>query len=127
MELFSGLCKPIVGIDCSSTVRSPAPEGQCGVDSSNMENSGMVPNIVVSASGVSIPSTSAQGVVCQVHPVPPPFQGDTVQLAAWPISGKDAERKSFLNRLQASSWHRGDLSQTQTTTHSFTSGSAGVT
>ena len=65
-------------------------------------------------------------VVWQVHPVPPPFEGDTIQLAAWPISGKAAERKNFLSKLQASSRHHGDPSRTQTTTHSFTSGRAGV-
>ena len=75
MESFSGICKPTVGIDCLSTVRSLAPEGKCGVDSSIMENSGMVPNIVVSAGGVSILSTSAQGGSVSGTPSSFPFSG----------------------------------------------------
>ena len=36
------------------------PEGQCGFDSSSMENAGMLSNVVVISGGVSIPSTSKQ-------------------------------------------------------------------
>ena len=63
------------GVNCPSTVGGLAPEGQYGLD---IEDSGMVSNVVVTSGGVFIPSTSTQDVVCQVHPVPPPFQGDTV-------------------------------------------------
>ena len=40
----------------------------------------------------------------------PPFQGDTIQLTTWPVSGEAAERKNFLSKLQVSSWHHGDPS-----------------
>jgi len=56
----------------------------------------------------------------------PPFQPQEVQLAVWPTSGDTVKQKSFQNRLQSSSWHPGGTSPTNLTTHSFTSGSAGV-
>ena len=110
------------GVNRSSTIRSSVPEGQCGFDSSSIENTVMVSNVVGYPYRLPVHSELAW----QVHPVPLPFQGDTIQLAAWPISGKATERKNFLSKLQVSSWHHGDPSQTQTTTHSFTSGIAGV-
>ena len=64
--------------------------------------------------------------ILQLHTVPLPVRGHQVQLAAWPISGDHVKKDSFLRKLQASSWHHGDLSPRATTTHSFSSGSAGV-
>ena len=126
MESVLGIYKSTMGVNCSSTIRSSVLEGQCGFDSSSMENTVMVSNVVVTSGGVSLPSTSTQGGGVASAPSFPHFQGDVIQLAAWQISGKAAERKNFLSKLQASSWHHGDPSQTQTTTHSFTSGSAGI-
>ena len=56
----------------------------------------------------------------------PPFQPQEVQLAVWPTSGISVKQKSFQNKLQNSSWHHGEISPQKLTTHSFTSGSAGV-
>ena len=57
---------------------------------------------------------------------PPPFQPQEVQLAVWPTSGDTAKQKSFRKKLQHCSWLHGETSPTNLTTHSFTSGSAGV-
>ena len=126
IESVSGICKSTMGVNCSNTIRSSVPEGRCGFDSSSMENTGMVSNVVVISGWYPYRLPVHREVVWQVHPVPSLFQGDTIQLAAWPILGKAAKRENFLSKLQASSWHHGDPSRTQTTTHSFTSGSAGV-
>ena len=65
-------------------------------------------------------------VIVQMHPTPLPVQGEQVQLAAWPISGVHVKQKAFQNKLQNSSWLPGENPHTKITTHSFTSGSAGV-
>jgi len=57
---------------------------------------------------------------------PPPFQPQEVQLAVWPTSGDTAKQKDCLKRLEHCSWPHGETNQTGLTTHSFTSGSAGV-
>ena len=64
--------------------------------------------------------------IIQIHTRPLPIRGQEVQLAVWPISGDHAKTDSFLKVLQASSWHHGGQNLTVATTHSFTSGSAGV-
>ena len=64
----------------------------------------------VTSGGESIPSTSTQGGGVASAPSSSSLSGDTIQLTAWPISGKAAERKNFLSKLQASSWHHGDPS-----------------
>ena len=69
---------------------------------------------------------ASRSTILQLHTVPPPVWGHEVQLAVWPISGDPARRDSFLVKLQTSSWHHGDLSPRRATTHSFSSGSAGV-
>ena len=56
----------------------------------------------------------------------PLLQPQEVQLAVWPTSGVSVKQKSFQNKLQNSSWHHGETSPQKLTTHSFTSGSAGV-
>ena len=61
MESVSGIHKPTMGVNHSSTVRSPVPEGQSGLVSSSMKNTSMVSNVVVTSGGVSIPSTNTQG------------------------------------------------------------------
>jgi len=58
--------------------------------------------------------------------LPPPFLPQEVQLAVWPTSGSTAKQKSFQNKLQNSLWLPGDKNLTNHTTHSFTSGNAGV-
>ena len=126
MESVSGISKPTMEINHSSTVRSPVPEGQSDLDSSSMKTQVWYPTLLSLLVGYPYHLPIHREVVCQVHPLPSSFQGNTVQLAAWPILGKADKRKNFLSKLQAWSWHHGDLSQTQTTSHSFTSGSAGV-
>ena len=68
-----------------------------------------------------------ESTILQMHTTPLPIKGHEVQLAVWPISGDPVRRENFLKRLLTSSWHHGDQSPSPTTTHSFTSGSAGVT
>ena len=65
--------------------------------------------------------------ILQVHTVLLPIRGHEVQLAAWPICGNHVKRENFRKKLLASSWHHGEQSPRAITTHSFTSGSAGVT
>lgn len=84
----------------------------------------MVSNIVVTSGGNPY-FLVHRDIVCEIHLIPPPVQGDTMQLASWPMSGKAAERKSFQSKLQDSLLHHRDLRQTQTTIHAFTSGNAG--
>ena len=61
MESVSGIHKPTMEVNHSSTVISPVPEGQSGLVSSSMKNTSMISNVVVTSGGVSIPSTSTQG------------------------------------------------------------------
>ena len=82
MESVSGICKSTMGVNCLSTVRSSVPEGQCGFDSSSMENAGIVSYVVVTSGRVSILSTSTQGSGVAVHPIPPPFQRKRF---SWPL------------------------------------------
>ena len=46
--------------------------------------------------------------VVQIHQTQPPFKGEDVQLAAWPLSGDPAKKANYLEKLQAYSWHHGD-------------------
>jgi len=48
------------------------------------------------------------------------------ELGAWPISGNPSNHEEFLQRLQHSSSHPGDPKRSQTTTHCFRNGLAGV-
>ena len=48
------------------------------------------------------------------------------ELVAWPISGNPSNHEGFLQRLQHPSSHPGDPKRSQTTTHCFQNGLAGV-
>ena len=67
-----------------------------------------------------------ESTILQMHTIPLPIKGHEVQLAVWPISGDPVKRENFLRKLLPLSWHHGDQNLSPTTTHSFTSGSAGV-
>ena len=69
---------------------------------------------------------AVESTILQIHTIPLPIKGHEVQLAVWPISGDHVRRDNFQRRLLTSSWHHGDQSHRAITTHSFTSGSAGV-
>ena len=69
---------------------------------------------------------SSTGPILSQQSMPPPFKPQEVQLAMWPTSGNTANQKNFQNKLQNFSLHPGDTSPPNLTTHTFTSGSAGV-
>jgi len=68
----------------------------------------------------------AAGPILAQESMTPLFFPQEVQLAVWVTSGSIAKQKSFQNKLQNSLWLPGGQNLTSHTTHSFTSGKAGV-
>ena len=120
------VCKPSLGSNIESPIGNQPPTSRSCDCSSSLEESVLVSSSAIPTIRLSPPhnistrSTAAPGV--SVTSIP----AQEVQLAVWPTSGISVKQKSFQNKLQNSSWHHGEISPQKLTTHSFTSGSAGV-
>ena len=117
------LCQSSMGINTESTVRGQSPANRCTVSGPSLERSTMVSSPPVNVVRLLSPHT----------PRSRPYPGTGVDVPtisfARGIVGRVAHLREYCqtkNKPQSSSWPPGDKNSTNLTTHSFTSGSAGV-